>query len=87
MNNRPKGVEIDKAMKMVVCWSVTEDKKLFMHIYEVSVEGGAAILNEEGKLVIEELGPNAEFALRRHSFADDETWKKATHIPKPKKKK
>jgi len=45
MNNRPKGVEIDKAMKMVVCWSVTEDKKLFMHTYEVSVEGGAAILN------------------------------------------
>jgi hypothetical protein len=25
--------------------------------------------------------------VRRTSFADDETWKKATYVPKPKKKK
>ncbi len=33
------------------------------------------------------MGPNATFALRRVSFADEETFKKATHVPKPKKKK
>lgn len=36
---------------------------------------------------MDELGPNAQFSLRRHSFADDETWKKATMVPKLKKKK
>jgi ribosome production factor 2 len=51
------------------------------------VEGGSAILEEEGKLVIEELGPNVIFALRRQSFADEESFKKATYVPKPKKKK
>lgn len=71
MNNRIKGLEIDNALKVVVCWSVTEDKKLFLNVFEVNIEGGNAILNEEGKLVIEELGPNAQFALRRQSFATD----------------
>lgn len=71
MNNRIKGLEIDNALKVVVCWSATEDKKLFLNVFEVNIEGGNAILNEEGKLVIEELGPNAQFVLRRQSFATD----------------
>jgi len=33
------------------------------------------------------LGPNAELVIRRTSFAESELWKKATYIPKPKKKK
>lgn len=44
MNNRPTGFEIDKAMKVVVCWSVTEDRKIFMNTFEVNVEGGSAVL-------------------------------------------
>jgi hypothetical protein len=80
-------VEIDHALKVVVCWSVTDDKRLHMNVFEVNIEGGSAVLNEEGKLIIEELGPNAVFALRRQSYADEETFKKATHVPKPKKKK
>lgn len=45
------------------------------------------MLAEEGKLVVEELGPHAEFVMRRESFAEEELFKKATHVPKPKKKK
>ena len=37
--------------------------------------------------MIEEMGPNASFVLRRHSWATDEEFKKATHVPKLKKKK
>lgn len=33
------------------------------------------------------MGPNAQFALRRHSWASEEDFKKATYVPKPKKKK
>lgn len=44
MNERPKGLEIDKAMKVVVCWSVSEDRKIYLNIFEVNVEGGSAIL-------------------------------------------
>jgi ribosome production factor 2 len=87
MNNRLKGAEIDALLRVVVCWSVTDDRRLHLNVFEVTVEGGAAVLSEEGKLVIEELGPNAIFALRRLSFADEETFKKATYVPKPKKKK
>lgn len=87
MNKRTEGVEIDKAMKVVICWSVTEDQRIFLNVFEVNVEGGSAILQEEGKLVIEELGPNATFALRRSSWADEETYKKSIYIPKPSKKK
>jgi len=46
MNNRPKGIEIDKALKVVVSWSVTEDKKIFLNIFEVTIEGGSSILDE-----------------------------------------
>ena len=59
MNNRPKGVEIDNLMKVVVCWSATEDKRIYLNIFEVNVEGGNKILEEEGKIIAEELGPNA----------------------------
>jgi ribosome production factor 2 len=46
MNNRPKGVEIDNALKVVVCWSVTEDSRIHLNIFEVTVEGGSAVLEE-----------------------------------------
>lgn len=87
MNNRLPGAEIDALLKVVVCWSVTDDRRLHLHVFEVTVEGGAAVLNEEGKLVVEELGPNAQFVVRRQSFADEATFKQATFVPKPKKKK
>lgn len=45
MNNRIKGLEIDSALKVVVCWSVTDDKKLFLNVFEVNIEGGNSILN------------------------------------------
>ena len=87
MNKRPQGLEIDNALKVVVCWSATEDKKIFLNVFEVNVEGGSAVLEEEGNIVIEELGPNAIFAMRRRFWPEEEMLKKATHIPKPKKKK
>lgn len=71
----------------MISWSVTEEKKIFLNVFEVTVEGGAAVLEEEGKLDIEELGPNASFVLRRQSWASEEEFKKATYVPKPKKKK
>lgn len=36
---------------------------------------------------MEQLGPNVQFSLRRHRFADPDIFKKATYVPKPKKKK
>lgn len=33
MNHRPKGLEIDKAMNVVVSWSVTEDKRIFLNVF------------------------------------------------------
>ena len=33
MNKRSKGIEIDKALKVVVSWSVTEDKKIFLNVF------------------------------------------------------
>ena len=33
MNHRPKGLEIDKAMSIVVSWSVTEDKRIFLNVF------------------------------------------------------
>ena len=57
-------------MRVIVCWSVTEDGKLFMNVFQVSMEGGKQLLEEEGMITIEDLGPNAEMKMRRHSFAD-----------------
>ncbi len=33
------------------------------------------------------MGPNAQFALRRQKWGTEEEYKKATYVPKPKKKK
>ena len=33
------------------------------------------------------MGPNAQFVLRRQKWGTDEEYKKATHVPKLKKKK
>lgn len=52
MNNRPKNPELDKLMRVIVCWSVTEDSKLFMNVFQVSMEGGKKLLEEEGNLTI-----------------------------------
>lgn len=37
--------------------------------------------------MIEELGPNATFVMRRKTWPADDMLKQATHVPKPKKKK
>ena len=87
MNNHQKATDIDKMMKVMICWTVTEDKHIHLNVFEVNIEGGPAILEEEGKIIIEELGPNASFSLRRHQWASDEDYKKATYVPKVKKKK
>ena len=57
-----------------------------MKTYSCEVEG-KDILEDDGKITVEELGPNAELTLRRSSFADADRWRKATYVPKPKKKK
>ncbi len=57
-----------------------------MRTFETKIEG-KDILEEDGKIIIEELGPNAELTIRRTSFAESQLWKKATYVPKPKKKK
>ena len=57
-----------------------------MRTFSCDVEGND-ILEDDGKITVEELGPNAEFTLRRSSFADADRWRKATYVPKPKKKK
>lgn len=85
-NNRITGIEVDKLLDIVICFTIAEDKRIFMRVYQTKVEG-KNILEDDGKVVIEELGPNAELTIRRTMFADSEAWKKATYIPKPKKKK
>jgi ribosome production factor 2 len=57
-----------------------------MRTYKVDMNG-PDILEEDGKMSLEELGPNAEFILRRTRFADADNYKKATYVPKIKKKK
>ena len=68
-------------------FTALENKTILMKTFEVKMEGGTKILEEEGKIVMEELGPNVEMTLRRHNFADPDIFKKATYIPKSKKKK
>jgi hypothetical protein len=33
MNNRLKGGEIDALLKVVVCWSVTDDRRLHLNVF------------------------------------------------------
>jgi hypothetical protein len=33
MNNRLKGAEIDAILKVVVCWSVTDDRRLHLNVF------------------------------------------------------
>jgi ribosome production factor 2 len=73
-------------MSVLVCWTATEDKKIYMRTYKVDMTG-PNILEEDGKMSLEELGPHAEFSIRRTKFADTEAWKKATYVAKIKKKK
>lgn len=40
-----------------------------MRTFETKIEG-KDILEEDGKIIIEELGPNAELTIRRTSFAE-----------------
>ena len=55
-NNPVKGIEINKVMEVVVSFSVLENKKILLRIFEVNTSGN--VLDEEGKITIEELGPN-----------------------------
>jgi hypothetical protein len=69
MNEKVKGIEIDKIMSVLVCFTVLEDKRVIMRTYKVDMTG-PNILEEDGKMTMEELGPHAEFVLRRTRFAD-----------------
>lgn len=40
-----------------------------MRVFQTKVEG-KNVLEDDGKIVVEELGPNAELTIRRTSFAD-----------------
>lgn len=85
-NNKVEGIEVDKYLQITICFSILEDKRIVMKTYEVKIEGDD-ILDGDGRIIVDEIGPHAEFVMRRSSFADPELWKKATHVPKPKKKK
>jgi hypothetical protein len=39
MNEKVKGVEVDKLMSVMVCWTVTEDRKIYMKTYKVEMSG------------------------------------------------
>jgi hypothetical protein len=86
INEKVPGVEIDKIMAVLVCFTVLESKRIVMRTYKVDIVG-QDVLDEDGKILMDELGPHAEFVVRRTQFADAEAWKKATYVPKPKKKK
>jgi len=71
MNAKIKQIEIDKALKVVISLSVTQDKKIYMHVFEVNIEGSNLLENDDNKIIIEELGPNAILSIRRNLFAAD----------------
>lgn len=81
-----EGIEVDKYLQIVVTFTVLDNHRIIMKTYDVKVEG-KDVLEDDGKIEMEELGPNAELVVRRTRFADAEIWKKATYVPKPKKKK
>lgn len=58
MNEKVKGVEIDKLMSVLICFTALEDKRIFMRTYKVEMSG-PNILEEDGKMTLEELGPHA----------------------------
>lgn len=78
-------VEINNALRLTITFSAYADK-IFMRTFEVLLTG-KNILEDDGKLSIEEVGPKVDFVLRRTRFADDELWKQATKVPKPAAKK
>lgn len=39
MNQKVKGIEIDKLMSVLVCFTVLEDKRIFMRTYKVDMTG------------------------------------------------
>ena len=79
-------MEVDKIMNVLISLTVLEDKRIVMKTYRVDMTG-PDILQEDGKITMEELGPNAIFNVRRTRFAQDQAWKKATFVFKPKKRK
>ena len=48
----------------MISFTILEDRRILMKTYECKVEG-KDILDDDGKIMIEELGPNAEFVIRR----------------------
>lgn len=56
-------------LQIVICFSINEEKRIYMRVFKTAIEG-KDILDDDGKIVIEELGPNAELTIRRTSFAD-----------------
>ena len=51
-NNKVEGIEVDKYLQIVVCFSVLEDRRIIMKTYETKIEG-KDILEDDGKIVIE----------------------------------
>jgi len=63
-------------MKFVITFTATgaPTNKIYMRTYQV-VATGKDILEQEGKLLIDEVGPKADFTFRRAKFADADLWK------------
>ena len=75
-NIKLKEIEVNNALRLTITFSAYGNK-IFMRTFEV-ILSGSNILEDEGKLSIEEVGPKVNFVLRRTRFADDELMKQAT---------
>lgn len=51
MNEKVKGIEVDKLMSVLVCFTALEDKRIFMRTYKVEMNG-PNILEEDGKMTM-----------------------------------
>lgn len=51
-NNKVETIDVDQILHVVVCFSILEDKRIFMRTYQTKIEG-KNILEDEGKIVIE----------------------------------
>lgn len=50
-NQHAKGIEISKAMKVVVCFTITEDRRIHLQVYETAVDS-KRLLEEDCKITI-----------------------------------
>lgn len=38
-NNKVEGIEIDKILQITICFSINEEKRIFMRVFQTKVEG------------------------------------------------